>query len=489
MTEPTRKPVTRSKIVCTIGPATESEEMLEKIMEAGMDVARLNFSHGTQEEHIAQFERIRSINEKVAILIDIQGPRIRIGKMKDDENYFLNIGDILTLTSSDIEGNKDIVSISYKKLPSEVEPGNLLFINDGIVGLKVLEVLKGKNIKCEVIVGGEISSHKGINAPNVKLTAKVPTEKDTEDLKLAAKLNSDYIAASFVSSEDDIKKIRDILKEEDVEIPIISKIERPSAIKNFDSILKVSDGIMVARGDLGVEMRSENVPKLQKEIIKKCNKIGKPVICATQMLDSMEHNPIPTRAEANDVFNAIYDGADAVMLSGETAIGKYPLEAVEMMEKIIINAENSMPPVDLYYYDSENPTNVEILSHAANVIVREFERHKGAPLDAIIVITRSGFTARMVSKYRPPVPIFAITFDKNVYRRLFLYWGVEAMYLPEKPDIRTINKMAVQKVHDEGYIDINDTILITSGSDLVPQMQTSAIGIYNVKDILSPKKS
>ncbi|MHA1376894.1 MAG: pyruvate kinase [Candidatus Helarchaeota archaeon] len=487
--ETKRKRITRSKIVCTIGPATQSEEMIKKLIDAGMDLARLNLSHGSHEWHTANFNKIRNISEKIGVILDIQGPKIRLGKIKDDKKYFLKLGDKFTLTSRDIEGNNEIASTTYKKLPSEVKPGNLIYINDGIVGIQVIGIENGTDIKCEVIAGGEISSHKGINVPNVNITAKVPTEKDKEDLELAAKLNPEYLAASFVSSADDVNTIRNILENKGANIPIISKIERPIAIKQFDSILNATDGVMVARGDLGVEMQSENVPILQKEIIRKCNKVGKPVICATQMLDSMQWNPIPTRAEASDVFNAIFDGADAVMLSGETAVGKYPIQSVKMMEKIIINAENSMPPVDLHYYDSKSPTNSEILSHAGMIILREIEHHRKTKLDAIIVVTRSGYTARMISKYRPNVPIFAMTFSKNVFRRLFLFWGVESMYIEQKENLHEITQDAVKNVYNEGYINLDDTILISSGSDLVPHMQTTSISLFNVRDVIYEDKA
>ncbi len=480
-----KKRVTRSKIVCTIGPASNSEQMIRELINAGMDVARLNLSHGTHESHTETFNRIRNVSEKIAILFDIQGPKIRIGDIKDKKTYFLKLGDQFTLTSRDIEGNNEIVSVSYKKLPAEVDPGDLLYINDGLVGLKVLEVTNGTDIKCEVITGGEISSHKGINAPNVKITAKVPTEKDIADLKLAARLKPDYIAASFVSSANDVENVKKVILEEGISVPIISKIERPIAVKDFDSILEASDGIMVARGDLGVEVQSENVPGLQKNMIRKCNRVGKPVICATQMLDSMQWNPIPTRAEASDVFNAIFDGADAVMLSGETAVGDYPLESIKMMEKIIINAENSMPPLDLYQYDSKSPSNSEILAHAGLVILRLIEHHRKSKLDAIVVITRSGHTAKMISKFRPNTPIFAVTFDKAIYRKLFLLWGVEAFIIKQLSDLDSINKSAVETVYNQGYVSMDDTILISSGSDLVPHMQTTSISLFSVKDIIS----
>jgi pyruvate kinase len=490
--ETKRKRVTRSKIVCTIGPSTWSEEMIKKLIDAGMDVARLNLSHGTHESHTETFNRIREISDKLAILFDIQGPRIRLGKINGDESndkkYILKLGDTYTLTSRDVEGNGEIASITYKELPSEVQPGDTLYINDGIVGLQVLCVENGTDIKCDVISGGEISSHKGINAPNVTMTAKVPTKKDIKDLKLAAKLEPEYVAASFVSSADDVNDVQKIIEDGGVSIPIISKIERPIAIKNFDSILEASDGIMVARGDLGVEMQSENVPILQKEIIRKCNKVGKPVICATQMLDSMQWNPIPTRAEASDVFNAIFDGADAVMLSGETAVGKYPIQSVKMMEKIIINAENSMPPVDLQYYDSISPSNSEILAHAGMVILRQIELHRKTKLDAIIVITRSGHTAKMISKYRPNVPIFAVTFDKKVYRKSFLFWGVEAMFIDAKEKLHAMVQDAVKRVYNEGYVELDDTIIISSGSDLVPHQKTTSIGLFTVSDIIGEDK-
>lgn len=476
---------TKSKIVCTLGPACNNETTLKQMIEAGMDVARLNFSHGTHDDHSKIFNMVRGISERIAILCDIQGPKIRVGKMAEDKRYFLERGQKYTITSRDILGNGEIVGTEYKRLPKEVEKGDRLYINDGIIAMTVDEVKDGTDVICEVLAGGEISSRKGMNIPK-DISAKVPTKKDIEDLEFIATLGADYVAVSFVSESSDVKRVQDLLKKEGADIPLISKIERPRAVKNFNAILEVSQGIMVARGDLGVEMNPWMVPAIQKEIILKANRAGKPVICATQVLDSMTHTPIPTRAEASDCFNAIYEGADAVMLSGETSVGDYPVDTIRMMENIITEAENAMPRRDPNYYDSHSKElkNLEVLGHLISTAVQEF-KERGDDLSrlCIVVVTNDFATSANVSKYRPAVPILVVTADESLYRQLFLQWGVEAIRVPFFADALTTNLIAVEEGAKHGYLHKGDKIIMISESILSTEV-TNVLGFYSVDEIL-----
>ncbi|NHI93029.1 MAG: pyruvate kinase [Candidatus Lokiarchaeota archaeon] len=505
-----RRKITRSKITATIGPASSSEEMLKQLFKEGVDVVRLNFSHGTHDQHEENINKIRSISDDIAILGDIQGPKIRTGPMDEkDPIILLQHGQKFTITSRDVIGTKDITSTTYKNLPNEVDEGEMLYINDGIIALKVLEIkrindngakpkktakkndMTGKtDIICEVLAGGNLSSRKGINIPG-EISQRVPTKKDIADLKFMAKKNLDFVAASFISEPEDVINVRKVIEDAGASIPIISKIERPQAIRKFDEILQVSDGIMIARGDLGVELRPELVPSVQKQLILKCNRAGKPVICATQMLESMTTIPIPTRAEASDVYNAIYDGADAVMLSGESATGKHPIKAVEMMERIIRISEEDMLARNPDYYDSDYTTNAEIIGHTIHTIVKQFEermeQHPESPeyLDGILVITKSGFAARMVSKYRPKLQIIAATFDEKIKRQLKLSWGVKPIVLPMTPDHLTTTYIAVEQAYEMGYLTETGFIIIVSGSVLSPKKSANTIGVYLVKDVLN----
>jgi len=491
-----KRKITRSKIVSTIGPSSWDEKTLKRLIKEGIDVIRLNFSHGTHEQHKKTLDLIRSIDNNIAVLGDIQGPKIRTGEM-EEKHPVVNLiaGQKFTITNRDVLGNAEITSTSFKPLPSEVSEGDMLYINDGIIALKVLEVKsvgddkEKTDIECEVFAGGNLSSRKGINIPT-EISQRVPTEKDVRDLKFMAANDLDFIAASFVSDPKDVINVRKIIEDEGKSIPIISKIERPRAVKVFDKILEVSDGIMVARGDLGVELAPELVPSIQKNLILKSNRAGKPVICATQMLESMTNIPIPTRAEASDVYNAIYDGADAVMLSGESATGKYPVRAVQMMEKIIRISEEDLPIRDPDYYDSVEMTNEEIIGHTIHTIVKEFEeRIEQNPrnteyLDAILVITKTGKAARMVSKYRPKLQIIAATFDKEVLRPLNLLWGVEPILLPMTPDALTTTYIGVEQAYESGYLSKDGYVIVVSGSVLAPG-SVNSIGLYKVKKVLA----
>ncbi|MCP4761529.1 MAG: pyruvate kinase, partial [archaeon] len=421
------KKIVKSKIVCTLGPASESEEMLKKLIAAGMNICRLNFSHGTYEKHAEIFNRIRSISNEVAILCDIQGPKIRIGKMK--EPTMLQPGNKIKILLEDCIGDENAISISHKGFLNDVVEGDFVYINDGLVKLVIESINKKEGFAdCLIELGGLISDRKGVNIPTGSLSTKNPTKKDIEDLKFIAKLNPEYVAASFVGKASEVDVVRRILVNEgSPDIKIISKIERPIALENFDEILDASDAIMVARGDLGVEIPFHELPVRQKEIILKSNIDSKPVIVATQMLESMINQARPTRAEVSDVFNAIFDRADAVMLSAETSVGKYPIKTVETMAKIIQHAEKQIPQLDPNELDSPEQETYETLGHGVYTISREFlsMNYRGK----IICFTKGGKSARMISKYRPPLPIIAITDNPTTARQLHLVWGVKPVFM------------------------------------------------------------
>ena len=451
----------RTKIVCTIGPVSDSEEVLGKLMDAGMNVARLNFSHGTHEQHQTVLERIRKVaaekDKPIAILQDLAGPKIRIRDFKDG---FINLtpGETFTLTTEDIAGDKLRVSVTYSKLPQEVKADDVILLADGSIQLQVKKT-DSRSVVCEVVVGGELSSKKGINLPGSSLSVEALTAKDREDLKFGLEHNVDYVAMSFVRRQEDIQQITKIMKENKKPVPIIAKIEKHEAIENIDDILKVVDGIMVARGDLAVETPLESVPLAQKMLIRKCNQTSKPVITATQMLKSMVDNPRPTRAEANDVANAVIDGTDAVMLSEETTIGNFPVEAVQTMVKIIEVTESSeLVEHQRFRHDYTEATSIShAVSHAA------YEMAKDLKAAAILTPTQSGRTARMVSSYRPDHVIIAFCPDEAVVRRLNLSWGVYPFlaegYLTEEEMI----EQAKDKALSSGLVNFDDVVVITAG--------------------------
>ena len=419
----------RTKIVCTIGPASSSPILLERLIRAGMSVARLNFSHGTQAEHgkvILDIRRLaKQLDRPIAILQDLAGPKIRIGPLKEGA-VLLKSQAIFTLTRRDVPGDEQEVSITYPDLPAEVKPGDTLLLNDGSLELKVLEATRD-DIRCRVIVGGILSSHKGINLPTSSIKAPSLTEKDREDLAFGIQQGVDYVALSFVRSSRDVLEARRFIQQFGMTIPMIAKIEKHEALNNIDEIIQVVDGVMVARGDLGVETPLEKVPLVQKMLIKKSNQAGKPVITATQMLRSMVDSPRPTRAEVTDVANAILDGTDAVMLSEETASGNYPIQAVEMMVKIAEDAESGLP-LEMRTRRSEEPgikPLPEAVGRAACHLAEDIEAA------AIITCTQSGSTARLVAKYRPRQPILAPTPVEKTYRQLALVWGVKPILIED----------------------------------------------------------
>ena len=475
------------KIVSTIGPASSSKQMLKKLSDAGVDIFRLNFSHGTHDEKRELVKKIRGIDNYVGILTDIQGPKIRVGVFKDENTYSLNIGQEVKVFEKEIEGDQDQFSIPLEGFLRSMRVGNVFFINDGIIKI----IVKNKaedHIIGEVLAGGMISNRKGVNIPKGELQQRVPTEKDIKDLELIAELDPEYVAISFVSDSSDIIHVKKILENYgNNKIKLISKIERPIALENFDSILEVSDGIMVARGDLGVEIAPDKVPLAQKDMIYKCNREGKPVIVATQMLESMINTPIPTRAEANDVFNAVFDGSDAVMLSGETAVGKFPINAVQYMNQIAKTATENMPLRIPDEFDSDRLTHTQTLGHAIYALAAEMQElnFRGK----ILVITRTGYGARMIAKYRPPLPIIAITPSTRTARELGLVWGVQPVRIENidffNMDAEEIIEQSVKHAVDINLLDENEHVIILLVSRKF-ERRGNLVGLYYVGEILEP---
>lgn len=472
--------IKKTKIVCTIGPASESEEMLEKLMRAGMNVARLNFSHGTHDEHQQRIDRIKGVSEKlnypIAIMLDTKGPEIRLGNF-ETEPINLNTGDVFTLTTRDILGNQEIVSISHDGLADDVEVGTAILIDDGLVELVVKEIKDGTDIVCEVLNSGELKNHKGVNVPNVKISLPAVTEKDKSDIIFGIQNDVDFIAASFVRKMDDVNEIRKILEDNHGEfIEIISKIENQEGIDNIAEIIKASDGIMVARGDLGVEVAPEEIPLVQKDLIRRCYLAGKPVITATQMLDSMMRNPRPTRAEVTDVANAIIDGTSAIMLSGETAAGKYPEQAVKTMSKIATRIEASLD------YDEMLNTSVSLLENTTTNSISKSACVVARDLDAaaIVASTNSGSTARALSKFRPKTKIIAVTPNKRTRRHLALSWGVEAIITPQYEDTDELINDSLDVGVEAGVLEEGDLVVVTGG---IPVGLTGATNLIKVSTI------
>ena len=473
------------KIVSTLGPSSSSKDMLKNLIDAGVDIFRLNFSHGTHDEKRELVKRIRGIDRYVGILADIQGPKIRVGEFKDDKAYSLNIGQEVKIFEKEIEGDQDQFSIPLDGFLKSIRKGDVFFVNDGIIKIQVKSKAED-HIIGEVLAGGIISNRKGVNIPSGELKQRVPTEKDIKDLKVIAELDPEYVAISFVSDSSDILHVRKILENYgNNNIKLISKIERPIALNNFDAILEVSDGIMVARGDLGVEIDPDKVPLWQKEMIYKSNKEGKPIIVATQMLESMINAPIPTRAEANDVFNAVFDGSDAIMLSGETAVGQYPINAVRYMNQIAKTATENMPMRIPDKYDSDRLTHTQTLGHVIYSLASEMQElnFRGK----ILVITRRGYGARMIAKYRPPLPIIAITPIERTARELELVWGVQPIHIENidffNLDAEEIIEQSVKHAVEIKILDENEHVIILLVSRKF-QRRGNLVGFYYVGEIL-----
>ena len=453
----------KTKIVCTIGPASESVDMLVNLINAGMNVCRLNFSHGDYEEHGARIKNIREAvkitGKRVAILLDTKGPEIRTNDMENGA-ITMKIGDSVRISMTEVLGTNEKFSITYPELINDVNVGSHILLDDGLIDLEVTDIDRDANEIVTVVKNeGVLKNKKGVNVPGVSVNLPGITEKDANDIRFRIGQGIDFIAASFVRRASDVLEITKILEEENAtHIQIIPKIENQEGIDNIDEILKVSDGLMVARGDMGVEIPTEDVPVVQKALIKKCNALGKPVITATQMLDSMQRNPRPTRAEANDVANAIYDGTDAVMLSGETAAGDYPLEAVQTMARIAVRTEETLVNQDSFALKLYSKTD---MTEAIGQSVGHTARNLG--IQTIVAATESGHTARMISKYRPKAHIVAITFSEQKARSLSLSWGVYATVADKPSSTDEMFNLASKVSQEEGYASEGDLIIITAG--------------------------
>jgi pyruvate kinase len=465
----------RSKIVCTIGPASRRPDILKEMAASGMDVARVNLSHGSFDDHRNTIRAIRSLGN-VSVLVDLPGPKIRLGELK--EPVQLREGEAVRFTNESIVGEGLTLPVNYAKLPAEVHPGGHIFINDGLIELDIVKVdgdFKGFDAK--VVSGGEVSSHKGVNAPGASLSVHPPTEQDVKGIEFGVQAGADWFAASFIRSRKDVKAVKEAIDAADGDQPVISKIEHGEAITNIDEIIDESDGIMVARGDLGIEVPPWDIPLLQKKIITKCYEAGKPVIVATQMLESMVENPRPTRAEASDVANAILDGADAVMLSEETAMGAHPIEAVRIMEIIsrVVEAGATLRQVQR---PQEGHPIADIIGSLAAMAAGAVKP------SAIIVPTRSGFTSRMVSKYRPATRILAVSKQQNIARRIRLYWGVEPIDIQWSDNRDELILRAINKAVREGFVKDTDSVMVVSGSSLEAPGGTSTLEILRVRNII-----
>ena len=474
--------IKRTKIVCTLGPASQSEEVLRELILNGLNVCRFNFSHGSHEEHKGRIDMVKKVREElnrpIAILLDTKGPEIRTGNFADPE-VLLEEGSEFTITMDEVVGTKEICTVSYKGLADDVKEGDTILIDDGLVGLRVKSVENG-NIKCIVENSGIVKNHKGVNVPGVKINLPAITPKDVSDIEFGIKEGIDMIAASFVRKASDVLAIREILEKNNAgDVLILSKIENQEGVENIDEILQVSDGIMVARGDLGVEIPTEEIPIVQKMIIKKCNELAKPVITATQMLDSMIRNPRPTRAEVTDVANAIYDGTDAIMLSGETAAGKYPVEAVKVMASIAKRIEQTLD------YDrmlkekgSKNVTVTDAISHATCTTAVDLNA------SAIITSTSSGYTAKMVSKFRPQAPIIAATSNEAVMRRLALTWGVCPIKSALAGNTDEVIEKSIEASIESGYVKNGELVVITAGVPVGVSGTTNLIKVHVISEVL-----
>lgn len=473
----------KTKIICTMGPNTNDRELIKQLALAGMDIARFNFSHGDHEEQASRFALVESVrselNLPIATLLDTKGPEIRTGLLKDDKKVTLVENQKYTLTTRDIVGDDKIGHITYDGLPKDISKGNTILIDDGLIELRVEDVVDGTEIVCRVINGGELGSKKGVNVPNVSIRLPGITQKDKDDIIFGIEQGFDFIAASFVRNAACIQEIKELLWSHDADIPVIAKIENAEGIKNLDEIIRVADGIMVARGDMGVEIPAEQVPHIQKEIIRKCNSSYKPVITATQMLDSMIRNPRPTRAEVTDVANAIYDGTDVVMLSGETANGKYPLEALKMMVKIAESTEQDLFGRGVNYSNLHSKRSIS--SAVANAAVQTAANLNAK---AIVCPTISGFTARLTSKLKPEALIIGCSPYEPVLRKMQIYWGVKPIKTAVEKSTDKIIEHALQASENAGYLSEGDIAIVSAGI-ATNSAPTSKRGLTNTMRVVN----
>ncbi|TCK97826.1 pyruvate kinase [Natranaerovirga hydrolytica] len=469
----------KTKIICTIGPASEKEDVLSSLMQSGMDIARLNFSHGDHQEQLNRMESIKKLRKELnlptAILLDTKGPEIRTGVFENGAAT-LTQGEEFIITTKEVEGNNNLAYVTYENIVNDVKVGSTILIDDGIIVLKVKEV-KDNEVVCVVESGGVVANRRGVNLPGLKINLPPITEKDKNDIIFGIKNDIDFIAASFVRTANAVKEIRELLKEHKAEhIQIIAKIENQEGLDNLDEIIEEADGIMVARGDLGVEIPTEQIPRVQKMMIEKCNEACKPVITATHMLDSMIRNAIPTRAEVTDVANAIYDGTDAIMLSGESAMGKYPLETLQTMVKIAKATEETL--------DYSLMLKIRKMARTENIATAvSFSSCATAlNLDAKLIVsaTFSGFTARMVSRFRPKAPIVGITPLEKIQRKMQLYWGVVPILIEEVESTEKIIETAIEEVKTREYVGKDDLIVVTAG---MPPATTGVTNMMRVEKI------
>lgn len=474
----------KTKIVCTLGPSTDKPGVVKSLALSGMNVARLNFSHGDYESHKLRFNMVKECREElgipIATMLDTKGPEVRVGTFENGK-VEVKDGEHFTLTTRDVIGTSDIVSVTYERLPKDVSVGTRILIDDGLIEM-IVEKITDTDIECIVKNGGAISNKKSVNVPSVKLSLPYMSDRDADDIRFGASLGFDFIAASFTRCANDIEEIRQILIEEKHEnVRIIAKIENSEGVDNIEEIISVADGIMVARGDLGVEIPLEHIPAIQKKLIKKTFLSGKPVITATQMLESMIKNPRPTRAEATDIANAIYDGTSATMLSGETAAGLYPIEALQTMVKIAESTEQDINYRNKFEKHSEYnevPNVTNAISHATCTTAYDL----GAK--AILTVTKSGNTARMISKYRPSMPIIGCTPDDYAYRQLALTWGVEPIMVKSMTNSEKLLEHAAEVSQNHGYIDNGDLVVITAGLPLGVSGTTNLLRVHIVGDVL-----
>ena len=468
----------RTKIVCTIGPATGSAAVIDKLIRAGMNVARFNLSHGTYSEHARHIQTIRDVSHRLAIpvatIIDLPGPKYRTGKLKDGRAT-LNEGAQVVLTTRQIGGDDNAIPVNLPTLSKDVKVGDTILLDDGAMQLKVL-AKQDTDVSCRVMIGGILTEGRGLVVPGMRISGSFITNTLRECIVFTIKQQPDYLALSFVSKATDLISVRAILHENDADIPIIAKIERGVAVERFDSILMASDGIMIARGDLGVDIPLEKIPLVQKEIIKKCNKVGKPVITATQMLESMVNAPRPTRAEVTDVANAIFDGTDAIMLSGETSIGKYPVQAVKMMTRIAKEAEDVLPYKQILSESGGWPERKtdELISYSACHTAHSLEAA------ALVAFTQSGSTAGRVSRYRPRMPILAISPSTTVVGRLLLRWGVYPFQIDGASSVEDLFATGAKLSKELGLAKTGDLIVITGG---IPVGVTGSTNLLKVEQL------
>lgn len=474
-------PMRRAKIICTIGPSCNTEPQLRELMQLGMDVARLNFSHGSHEDHARHIQSLRRAaaeeNRTICILQDLQGPKIRTGKLKGREPVALKAGAPVTITTRDVEGNGNVIATTFKGLPKEVSFGSRILLSDGRIELKVREV-RGEDVECLVVNGGMLAEHQGINLPGAALSIPALTDKDRKDLQFGLQHDVDAVALSFVRSAADVRSVKEIIAANKRDVPVIAKLEKPQALEHLEQILEAADGVMVARGDLGVEMPPEKVPVIQKHVIRRAAEWRKPVIIATQMLESMIENPRPTRAEASDVANAIFDGSDSVMLSAETASGRYPREAVCMMAKIVVEAESNMGDFVQARRRRENrglsisETICESMAHAAEDL----------DMAAIAVFTETGNTARMISKYRPKARIYAFSHVSGVCNWMNLLWGVQPVRREHAVSAEDMLATAEQELLRTGRLSSGDVLGVVAGT----QMSTGSTNFMRLHVVDAP---